>query len=667
MAGDVANVLSIRADRDPDFLGDLTPHGLLRGFPRFDESREGGEPSGLPPALAPEQCSILTVDDEHDDRWVGSREMLRVISGAAPCPASHDGLGTHTTSRTVGMTAEPVIECDRGDCEFSVIAQWAELAQAMPEPLLIRVVDMRGEEHGAIDLPEQGQLRIAWNLGDGIQLQMLRVAHGTAPPVNPQRAVRRIGSSGIEPGGIGAQLCAAIEHGPTVGGAAVCRLVGPHRPCNDAEVNIFIRQLTGIRFIAAAWVLLYHLQGPLNVIGLGDVPVFSDVLRIGRLGVDLFFALSGFILTHTYLTRMGPRFQVRQTGRFLWLRLARIYPVHLVMLVVAGVAVIAQARVTGTELNRTWFTATDFIKQLFLVQEWGPDPQRGWNFVAWSLSMEWLAYLFFPFLVLVFFLLFRRGSTLLLVAAWIAVLTPLVWYGLGTQDPYYTGGWGSTIRVMTEFTAGAITYLIVRRLIPDGALDPSVRVERVATMLSFVLPLLVVLAAVFLANWDAAQPPMRELGEDAEPLPPYFHLVLVPLLIAWIGSLALARRGMARWLATSTLVLGGFISYSLYMTHLVWFGLWRAGMSALGIDGGWTYAVATIVLIVGALAIAYGMWRWVEEPAREWMRARIGVRPQPTEEAGEAIARSEPSALDAEPITVPQEDPPAAGGSHPAR
>ena len=40
------------------------------------------------------------------------------------------------------------------------------------------------------------------------------------------------------------------------------------------------------------------------------------------------------------------------------------------------------------------------------MQEWGPEPQRGWNFVAWSLSMEWLAYLIFPLLVLLLFGLF---------------------------------------------------------------------------------------------------------------------------------------------------------------------------------------------------------------------------------------------------------------------
>jgi peptidoglycan/LPS O-acetylase OafA/YrhL len=110
--------------------------------------------------------------------------------------------------------------------------------------------------------------------------------------------------------------------------------------------NVFIRQLTGIRFVAAAWVLLYHLQGPLNNLGLLGIPVFDDVLRVGRLGVDLFFALSGFILTHTYLTRLGPKLKGRATVDFWWLRLARVYPVHLVMLVIAGVAVVAQAKVT---------------------------------------------------------------------------------------------------------------------------------------------------------------------------------------------------------------------------------------------------------------------------------------------------------------------------------
>jgi peptidoglycan/LPS O-acetylase OafA/YrhL len=420
-------------------------------------------------------------------------------------------------------------------------------------------------------------------------------------------------------------------------------------------VSVFIRQLTGIRFVAAFWVFAYHLQGPFNVLGLLSIPVLGDVMRVGRLGVDLFFALSGFILTHTYLTRMGPKLRGGDTVRFWWLRLARIYPVHLVMLIVAGLAVFAQARVLGEDIDRDWWNPIDFVKNVLLIQEWGPNPERGWNFVAWSLSMEWLAYLAFPLLVLILWRMHKKIPTFVLVIAWFAVLAPLVGYGLGTSDPYYTDNWGSTYRIASEFTAGAITYLIVQRLARRED-----RVQRPAEWLSAVLPVLVVAGAVFLAWLPAAQPPANAVNPDAEPLPPYFHLSLVPLLVAWIGALALARGGMARALSTKTLVLGGFISYSLYMTHLVWMGLWRAGMSVAGIDGGALYALGVAILIGGALIIAWIMWRVVEEPAREWMRGLAGTRRTPTEEAGEEIVDQEPkqerSDEPIDPVVVPDDD-----------
>lgn len=405
---------------------------------------------------------------------------------------------------------------------------------------------------------------------------------------------------------------------------------------------VFIRQLTGIRFVAAFWVLLYHLQDPLDRIGVMDIPVLSEVIRVGRLGVDLFFALSGFIITHTYLTKMGSRLTVGAAANFWWLRLARIYPVHFVMLNVAGIAVIAQAWITGVDKERPWLNAWDYLRNVLLIQEWGPHPERGWNVVAWSLSMEWLAYLVFPLLVLLLYAMHRRVPTIVLMLAWVAALAPLLWRGSLTLDPYYTSLWGSVIRVLTEFTAGAITYLIVLRFIPPGASDPSPRVERVATLVSVLMPLLVVAGAVWLGNWTTAQSPLTLNDPDAEPLPPYFHLWLVPPLIVWIGALALSRRGQARWLGTDTLILGGVVSYSLYMTHLVWFGVWRAGMSAVGIESGPLYAVSVILAIAGAFVIAWLMWRIVEEPCRRWMRRLIGVKAvAPEETTADPEARRE--------------------------
>jgi len=397
----------------------------------------------------------------------------------------------------------------------------------------------------------------------------------------------------------------------------------------------FIGQLTGVRFVAAFWVLLYHYQGALATAGL-LVPVLHEVLRVGRLGVDLFFALSGFILTHTYLTRMGPSISWPKSRHFLWLRLARIYPVHFVMLNVAGIAVIAQQKFgSSTAGSRDWLNAKDYLKQVLLIHEWGPNPQRGWNYPAWSLSMEWLAYLLFPLLVLALFRFHQRLSNRVIALLWCVVLVPLLWYGVAYYgDPYYISGWGSTIRIITEFTAGGLTYLFVLRQwdATPGGVKP--RVERLATTLSVAIPVVIVLTAVGLGHIGALQWSVSDLPDtpNAADLPPKYHLILVPLLIAWIGALALTSRGPSKYLSTDRLVLGGFISFSLYMTHTVWYGLWRAGMKAVHINGGILYLVSFLGLVVGAVVIAWLMWRYVEEPAREWMRGRSGERPKPVEE-----------------------------------
>ncbi|MEK9735871.1 MAG: hypothetical protein VW239_00945, partial [Candidatus Nanopelagicales bacterium] len=142
--------------------------------------------------------------------------------------------------------------------------------------------------------------------------------------------------------------------------------------------------------------------------------------------------------------------------------------------------------------------------------------------------------------------------------------------------------------------------------------------------------------------WVSAQSPLTLIDAVAEALPPFFHLWLVPPLIVWIGALALSRRGQAKWLSTDKIILGGVISYSLYMTHLVWFSTWRALMNEIGVESGPLYALAVIVAIVGAFVIAYFMWRIVEEPCRKFMRKMVGVKAiAPEESTADRSAKSE--------------------------
>ena len=86
-----------------------------------------------------------------------------------------------------------------------------------------------------------------------------------------------------------------------------------------------LKSLTGLRIVAAGWVLVYHFR---NRLGLDLEQV--GMIDKGYLGVDLFFILSGFILSHVYVRAWAEgRFPY---SSFLWARLARLYPVHLLTL-----------------------------------------------------------------------------------------------------------------------------------------------------------------------------------------------------------------------------------------------------------------------------------------------------------------------------------------------
>jgi len=73
-----------------------------------------------------------------------------------------------------------------------------------------------------------------------------------------------------------------------------------------------------------------------QIIGLlPSAGILSPLMDSRYLGVDLFFGLSGFIIAYNYLGRLGENGKWSDRLRFLWLRLARVWPVHIFILNVA--------------------------------------------------------------------------------------------------------------------------------------------------------------------------------------------------------------------------------------------------------------------------------------------------------------------------------------------
>jgi peptidoglycan/LPS O-acetylase OafA/YrhL len=327
--------------------------------------------------------------------------------------------------------------------------------------------------------------------------------------------------------------------------------------------------------------------------------------------------LSGFVIAHTYLDRLGPALRVGPAARFVWARACRIWPAYALVFHLFGIWVVARL-VWGSD-DRIAFQAvqpvvslSEYLQQLVLVQLWDAPFFDGVSWVGstWSISAEWLTYLLFPVAALVFYRL-RDLPVALLAAGSLALMTPIAWAYLLTGSPYHPWSWA--VRVLCGFGAGVLAHLVVGRLQAEGR--ASDRVRRWASATAAALPL--VIAAGLVA------------GELLGPGRGGAVLVAFPVLV---GALALADRGPAMWLARPWAVYGGRVSYSLYLVHIPMFEVfWLAQEHFPQLLGrptptGHAVGLAVLLLTLPAAALVHGL---VEEPARLRL-TRIRLRkPEP--------------------------------------
>lgn len=352
-----------------------------------------------------------------------------------------------------------------------------------------------------------------------------------------------------------------------------------------------IKSLVGIRGVLAAVVVGVH-AAP-SAIALEPVTQagWTAFWHAAYPALDIFFVLSGFVVTTGYRRKFAHWPGAGVFGRFLVARLSRFYPVHLTVLA-ALVAAALIGPTIGVPVPHVG-SATDAVRHVLLVQGWGDSDALTWNGPTWSLSAEWFCYLMFP-LVVPLVLRFRTPAAV--VAGFVgACAIPLTAYTfLGFGDPMITHD-APLFRAVGGFLAGAMLCQL-------GHVG-----SRIPALLGRV------------AGWAVLATILAVAGLYTAGLPP---LLVLPLAALAVLGLAQQRGWVDAALGSRPFMWSGEISVTLFLTHVPW--LFAAGLviTPANFPGAWGW-LGIALLLGGAVGVAQLTLVLVERPGQDLMRRLV--------------------------------------------
>jgi peptidoglycan/LPS O-acetylase OafA/YrhL len=173
------------------------------------------------------------------------------------------------------------------------------------------------------------------------------------------------------------------------GGAVVIIDVGGIPNPAPAGMSRRFQSLDGLRGIAAIMIVLFHVRWSNHL-------TETHFVREAYLFVDLFFILSGFIITKAYGDRIHA---LHQAGGFLILRFFRVYPLHIAVLSVFVFYELAKLAAIHAGLPAQPFQQSNagwtLLANVFLLQCLVVLGAPAWNVPSWSISCEAVAYVLF--------------------------------------------------------------------------------------------------------------------------------------------------------------------------------------------------------------------------------------------------------------------------------
>lgn len=314
----------------------------------------------------------------------------------------------------------------------------------------------------------------------------------------------------------------------------------------------------------------------------GIAQVVAGIGSLGAFGVDVFFALSAYLITELLLrekTLIGDL----DLKSFYLRRMLRIWPLYFFFLALAGVLTVV---LPGQKIG--WQAALAF---LFLGGNWW-IVLRGFPssviFPLWSVSIEEQFYLFWPPLV-------RRLRTTDMAALAVTMLA-VAWSArlyLGTHGATETQVWCNTLARLDPIAAGILVAVLLRGEAPELSAQ-----KRVA-----IIGFGVVCLAMAGNFWSI----------KADPLTTPRILAGYPVVALGAAAMLIGVLSSAKVLSKSVLVYLGKISYGLYVYHVL--GLMVSDYAVSHADAALSrYLLRDAIALTLTVTFAATSFRWLETP-----------------------------------------------------
>lgn len=401
-----------------------------------------------------------------------------------------------------------------------------------------------------------------------------------------------------------------------------------------------IAALDGVRAIAAMMVVALHLSEIVGVPwSINGQPFLTTLVVFGRMGVDLFFVLSGFLLFRPYARALLFEHQWPSMRSFYLRRIFRIWPGYYVTLV-AMLLLFAHQYLQPDHRARLALFLIFFMDSSH--QTW-----QQLNGPFWTLATEWQFYMLLPLIALGFSAIVRRFATspqqrLLAVLGCCGgiIVWGLIIKGLGVHflshpdatilvprrvlNLFLFFTFGIQGKYLEVFAYGMIVctcYTFAQD--PEHGRDLNVRLRQLSHWL-WVAGLLLLLC---LAIWHAQATGPRDdnLSSFAafpflNPLTPYFPWLGEPAVGSGFALCMLALLSgspLPRWIfERRALRWVGMISYGIYMWNQKLTGWFCAQLVTFfpHLSISWKYTLCWLFVLVGLLPFCYLFYRVVEAP-----------------------------------------------------